>query len=233
MAKILTEGVSNVLRAMSTGLKYPIIVLLILLSMWTVFLLGTLIVEIFLEHRYLKVHMPQLVDQIRESGKGSIDSCIKGSGLLNRQKAAIVEITKHSNLTDMARESLAVRLITQEQNFYDIRTRQTDIIAKLGPILGLMGTLIPLGPGIIALGQGDTYTLSTSLLTAFDTTVAGLACAAVAMVISKIRKSWYNNYMSMLETLMECVLEEERNENEEQNGQYITDNVDLEEEEDD
>lgn len=42
-------------------------------------------------------------------------------------------------------------------------------------MLGLLGTLIPLGPGIIALGQGDTQTLSTSLLTAFDTTIA--ACA--------------------------------------------------------
>lgn len=76
-------------------------------------------------------------------------------------------------------------------------------------MLGLMGTLIPLGPGIIALGQGDTYTLSTSLLMAFDTTVAGLACAAAALIISTIRKRWYRNYMSMLETLMECTLEAE------------------------
>ena len=85
----------------------------------------------------------------------------------------------------------------------------SDLLAKLGPIFGLLGTLIPLGPGIIALGQGDTYTLSQSLLTAFDTTVAGLISAAVAMVISSVRKGWYANYMSILETLADCVLEVE------------------------
>ena len=74
-----------------------------------------------------------------------------------------------------------------------------------------MGTLIPLGPGIIALGQGDTFTLSNSLLIAFDTTVAGLVCALIALVISTIRKIWYRNDMSILETLMECILEEEQN----------------------
>ena len=84
-------------------------------------------------------------------------------------------------------------------------------MAKIGPMLGLMGTLIPLGPGIIALGQGDTFTLSNSLLIAFDTTVAGLVCALIALVISTIRKIWYRNDMSILETLMECILEEEQN----------------------
>jgi biopolymer transport protein ExbB/TolQ len=81
-------------------------------------------------------------------------------------------------------------------------------------MFGLMGTLIPLGPGIIALGQGDTQTLSNSLLTAFDTTVAGLASAAVASVVSMVRRSWYKDYMSMLETVAECVLETEKNNDE-------------------
>ena len=73
---------------------------------------------------------------------------------------------------------------------------------------GLLGTLIPLGPGIVALGQGDTVTLSESMNVAFDTTIAGVISAAVASVISHIRKRWYNDDMVSLETLMEAVLEE-------------------------
>ena len=209
MLDLFQEGVSNTLRTMSTGLKLPVTLLLVLLAALTLFLLGTLIVEIFMEHRHLKVHMPQLVDQIRAAGKGNVAEIIRGSDLLLRQKEALIELTKHPDLTPLMRESLAIRLIAQEKDFYDRRTQRTDLIAKIGPMLGLMGTLIPLGPGIIALGQGDTYTLSTSLLMAFDTTVAGLACAAVALVISTVRKRWYRNYMSMLETLMECTLEME------------------------
>lgn len=106
---------------------------------------------------------------------------------------------------------MAVRLIECEQSIYDRRVKVTDLIAKTGPLLGLMGTLIPLGPGIIALGQGDTLTLSNSLLVAFDTTIAGLLCALLALCISTVRKVWYRNYMSVLEMITECVLEEARN----------------------
>ena len=70
-----------------------------------------------------------------------------------------------------------------------------------------MGTLIPLGPGIVALGQGDTATLSGSLLVAFDTTVAGLIVAAVVLVIAKIRRRWYDQYMSALEAAVTTLLE--------------------------
>jgi len=208
MIDIFTESVTGTLRALSAGLRYPVMIILILMAAFVVFLIGTLIVEYFQEHRYLKAKMPQLIDQIREAGRDNVADCIYGSALLKRQKAALIELTDHPELTDLMRESLAIRLIAEEQDFYDRRTRRSDILAKLGPMLGLMGTLIPLGPGIIALGQGDTYTLSTSLLMAFDTTVAGLAIAAVALCISMIRKRWYRNYMSMLETLMECVLDE-------------------------
>lgn len=41
---------------------------------------------------------------------------------------------------------------------------------QLGPILGLLGTLIPLGPGLAALGSGDIVTLAEALTVAFDTT---------------------------------------------------------------
>ncbi len=209
MIDLFQEGVSNILRTMSNGLKLPVTLLLVLLAALTVFLLGTMIVEIFMEHRHLNVKMPALVDQIRDADTGQLAGIISGSGLLLRQKEALTELTKHPALTPLMRESLAIRLIAQEKDFYDRRTQRTDLIAKIGPMLGLMGTLIPLGPGIIALGQGDTYTLSTSLLMAFDTTVAGLACAAAALIISTIRKRWYRNYMSILETLMECILEME------------------------
>ena len=80
-------------------------------------------------------------------------------------------------------------------------------MARLGPMLGLMATLIPLGPGMIAMGQGDTKTLADSLLTAFDATVTGLAAAGVAFTISRLRKRWYEDYLSSLESIMESLLE--------------------------
>ena len=108
---------------------------------------------------------------------------------------------------------MARQLIADEENRYAKITKVTDLIAKIAPMFGLMGTLIPLGPGLLALGQGDTKTLSESLLIAFDTTVAGLISAAVAYIISSVRKGWYEQYMVGLETIMETILEEQSREN--------------------
>lgn len=197
------------LRTLANALETPVIILLIILVLITVVLVGVTIGEYFTEHRHLKAELPRLIDRMNEE-EADLEICIRQSGLLKRQKKALLEVTKHPELSELMRESLTVRLIQAEQEVYDKRVILSDMIAKIGPILGLLGTLIPLGPGVIALGQGDTATLSASLLTAFDTTIAGLIAGGIAMVVSGIRNSWYEKYMSILETVMECLLEVEK-----------------------
>lgn len=202
---------NQAMRAIASAMENPVIILLLLLLVVTIFLIGWLISEIITEHRHLKEKLPHLVDVLNETKTGEeTKEAIRKSRLLKRQRNALLELLSHPDITPLMRESLAARIVEEEQNVYSRRIRISDIIAKIGPILGLLGTLIPLGPGIIALGQGDTITLSSSLLTAFDTTILGLLSAGTAMVISTIRKSWYNNYMSVLETLAECILEVEK-----------------------
>ena len=205
---MFTEYLLDMLRALSASLQTPVIVVLLLLAAIVIVMLGTLIAEFFTERRLLKVKLPRLVDEIKQP-EADLAAVIQHSGLLRRQRELLLELTAHPELTSVMREALARRLIYQEQAHYDRITKITDTAAKLGPILGLLGTLIPLGPGLIALGQGDTYTLSRSLLTAFDTTVAGLAIAAVAFIISGIRKGWYENYMTATEAIALCLLERE------------------------
>lgn len=201
-----TFRLADVLRAVAASLQIPVIAILILLIAGAVVLLGWLIAEFITERRHLKIELPKLLDEIH-SGSRPIQDTISGSGLLKSQKQALLELINHPQFNDTMREALAVRLIDQEQEKYDRVMKLSELVARLGPMLGLLGTLIPLGPGIIALGQGDTYTLSISLLTAFDTTIAGLSAAAVATVVSSVRRSWYKQYISILEVLAQCVLE--------------------------
>ena len=123
------------------------------------------------------------------------------------KKQALLELLKHPHAKEAQRESMAVSLAASERNIYDTRTKITDFIAKVAPMLGLMGTLIPLGPGIVSIGTGDTSLLSESLLVAFDTTILGLIVGALALFVSAVRKSWYAKYMAAFEAAMECVLE--------------------------
>ena len=200
----------KVLHSMTSVLQIPVVIILILFIAAILVAIGWIISEYMNEHKHMQVQLPKLLDEIR-AGEQPIEEIIETSGLLKTQKEALIEITKHSDFNDLMLESLAANLLEREQERYDAKLKSTDLLSKLGPMFGLLGTLIPLGPGIIALGQGDTMTLSQSLMTAFDTTIAGLIVAAIAIVISTIRRGWYNNYMSVLETVMDCVVEMEKN----------------------
>ena len=200
----------KVLHSMTSVLQIPVVIIMILFIAAILVAIGWIISEYMNEHKHMQVQLPKLLDEIR-AGEQPIEEIIETSGLLKTQKEALTEITKHSNFNDLMLESLAANLLEREQERYDAKLKPTDLLSKLGPMFGLLGTLIPLGPGIIALGQGDTMTLSQSLMTAFDTTIAGLIVAAIAIVISTIRRGWYNNYMSVLETVMDCVVEMEKN----------------------
>ncbi len=80
------------------------------------------------------------------------------------------------------------------------RIERADFITRLAPMLGLMGTLIPLGPGLAALGDGDVKILSTAMSVAFDTTVLGLLCGMVGFVIARLRRRWYDKALTLMES---------------------------------
>ena len=194
----------TILRAIASALETPVIIVLILFIAFSVFCVGWLIVEAVSERKHMNYSLPKLLDELR-SGEKSIEECINDSGLLIRQKEALLELTRHPDFDEELMESLEANLLQKEHSHYDGVLRFTSLVSRLAPMAGLLGTLIPLGPGIIALGNGDTYTLSSSLLTAFDTTIAGLIAAGVCLVVHTIRSRWYASYMSDLETLADCV----------------------------
>ena len=203
----MSELVKDILRLVSSSLQIPTIVILIILIAIAVIMLGSIVVEAVTERRKLKEDIPKLIDRMQGKKADELEEVINESGLLKRQKAACRELISRSNLPADTREALARQLLADEEAHYAKITKVTDLIARVAPMFGLMGTLIPLGPGLIALGQGDTTTLSGSLLIAFDTTVAGLISAAVSFVISGIRQSWYDQYVMGLETILETILD--------------------------
>ena len=209
---MVSEFFKDALRAVSSGLQIPTIIILILLIIIAVLMLGSVIAEYFSERKALKESIPGLIDRLQGKNMSEMKTVIFSSELLKRQKKAAETLIDRIAYPDNTREALARQLLADEESRYNKITKLTDVIARTAPMFGLMGTLIPLGPGLIALGQGDTKTLSDSLLIAFDTTVAGLISGAVSYVISGVRKSWYEQYMIGLETIFEAVLEEQSRE---------------------
>ena len=92
---------------------------------------------------------------------------------------------------------------------WDLTHRTVDrlkIIVRVGPSLGLMGTLIPMGTGLAAIGQGDMTRLSSDLVIAFTTTVVGLAIGIVAFIFYTLKRRWAQEDIKDMEMLTELLL---------------------------
>ncbi|WP_246804102.1 MotA/TolQ/ExbB proton channel family protein [Desulfosarcina cetonica] len=84
------------------------------------------------------------------------------------------------------------------------------ILVRAAPSLGLIGTLIPMGTGLAALGQGDMTRLTTDLVIAFTTTVVGLAIGTVAFFLYTIRRRWIEEDIKNMELATEMLMDDEK-----------------------
>lgn len=76
---------------------------------------------------------------------------------------------------------------------------------RVGPALGLMGTLIPMGISLSSLAQGDMPKMAGSMVTAFTTTVVGLACGMAAYLMSMVKEKWVRSDIREMEYLTELM----------------------------
>jgi biopolymer transport protein ExbB/TolQ len=76
---------------------------------------------------------------------------------------------------------------------------RTRLLVRAGPAIGLMGTLIPLIPGLAALAGGDVSTLASDLRDAFGATVVGLLVGTVAFALTLSRTRMYTEDLAGLE----------------------------------
>lgn len=79
------------------------------------------------------------------------------------------------------------------------RLERADLLARIPPMLGLMATIIPLGPGLAALGQGNPAQLASAVTVAFDATVLGLVAGIGGLVVGKLRRRWYEEALEAME----------------------------------
>jgi biopolymer transport protein ExbB/TolQ len=200
-----STAIKNAIHWLSSVLEMPSIIILMLAVAIVLFELGSLFVEFFVERLRAHVDVRGLLVDIQGKSRKDVLELIESSAFPRHKKSAFRDLLT-TDLNDESTEALAIRLISGEELRCQRMVQVTDIIARVAPMFGLMATLIPLGPGLIALGQGDTKTLSESLLTAFDATVSGLAAAGVAYIISRIRKRWYESDLTSMEAVMDGVL---------------------------
>ena len=202
------EFLTGSLDVISQSLTIPVLVILLIIVIISIISLGGLISEYTSRKKVPVGTIMDLIYQINSAA--SVDALIgiiEGAEIPKSQKKVLTEIASSSALDVNSREALARKLVEYEEEKIDNTLRKTDIITKVGPTLGLMGTLIPMGPGLAALGAGDVNTLAESLTLAFNTTIVGIGSGALCYFIGKIRSGWYDRYLSDLDALSDAVLD--------------------------
>ncbi len=193
-----TNILTSTLDLVSQSLQIPVIIFLLLFAIGAIILLGGLIREFRHRKAVSNVEMKRLINEISKHRKAvsnvemkrlineisnaksqeEILNIVDNSQIPNSMKNDLREITD-TDLDLESRIALAKKLINSREKKLEKRLSYTDIITRIGPTLGLMGTLIPMGPGLAALGSGDIVTLSNAIIVAFDTTVVGIGCTCL------------------------------------------------------
>jgi biopolymer transport protein ExbB/TolQ len=77
------------------------------------------------------------------------------------------------------------------------------LLIRVGPMLGLMGTLVPMGPALVALAAGDMATMAVNMQVAFSTTIVGIFVGGVGFFAQLVKKRWFNSDVTTLHYLLD------------------------------
>ncbi|MFM7797614.1 MAG: MotA/TolQ/ExbB proton channel family protein [Planctomycetota bacterium] len=91
------------------------------------------------------------------------------------------------------------RILAEYEVAADLDLAPARTLTRLGPLLGLMGTLIPLGPALLGLASGDVKSLVQNVQVAFATTVVGLVAGAIGFLVTQSRQRWQAEDLMLLE----------------------------------
>jgi len=214
-------ALQNIIYLISNALLIPVMALLVGGVAFSLFELGRFVYEFILRRKH-----PSRIEEIawifdrenateaeRKSGE-RLSEALK----IIRSKGSSKLV--HDFINDLERLSAKIKderilKVQVEKTIQDYeekvarRTEITRILVRVGPMLGLMGTLIPMGPALLALSQGDVVTLANNLIVAFGTTVLGLLIGGIAYMMTEVRNRWYDRDLSDIAYICEVLFGEE------------------------
>ncbi|MGH2853310.1 MAG: MotA/TolQ/ExbB proton channel family protein [Solirubrobacteraceae bacterium] len=187
-------GIAEALARIASSLRTPVLILALLVLLICAVETGRFATELWSRAR---------------AGRGALRILTRQVMADPRQAAALSRRAPSpfagAALMDIARATLAGEDAGIEHALADYelavqrRLDHTRILVRAGPALGLMGTLIPLAPGLAALGRGNVATLATDLRTAFAATTIGLLVGTVAFALTLTRTRMYTEDLTALE----------------------------------
>lgn len=200
----LFPAFQTILYTISTALLYPVVALLIILCLWLLVYSGGFIAE------WVKRTQFRTNGQLSDSLEMIQEQLALPPSLSENLPGHITAYTRQ------IKNIIAGSSVFQEEKVEDLNQqkqyallREVDkirLIVRIGPSLGLMGTLIPMGTGLADLTKGNMAQLSSSLILAFTTTVVGLALGVTAHFFSVVKERWTIEDMRHINLITEAMV---------------------------
>ena len=192
--------ISDALYWISYGLLVPVTLLLIYFFIRSLFLLGAFFGQM-MQKRKNGVIVLQAVKDLNNENLTTIGDRLPKSkaSLVSRYMRDVVEARNSQARVDYLEAQFE---IDAEKELALSKT-----LIKMGPMLGLMGTLIPMGPALVGLTAGDMETMAYNMQIAFATTVVGLFSAAIGFVTKQVGQRWIDQDTNNLQYVCDLIEE--------------------------
>ena len=193
--------ISDILYWISTGLLVPVIVLLIFFFGRALLLVGSFFGQ-YLAIRRTAALLRKELDGLNKNNVRSLSERLP-------KKNPLLVVVYMNRLLAADSAALRQRLLSDFEIEADKDLSVSKTLGKMGPMLGLMGTLIPMGPALVGLSTGDIASMAYNMQVAFATTVVGLFAAAIGFVTQQVKQRWYLQDMTHLEFVAELLNEKQ------------------------
>ena len=194
--------ISDILHWISTGLLVPVILVLIYFFLRSLVLVGTFFGQ-YLENRKTSQWLNRELKTLNSSNLNAFTDRIP-------KKNHGISVAYLKQLCDCKGDNARIeKLVSDFEIAADKDMAISKTLTKMGPMMGLMGTLIPMGPALVGLASGDIASMAYNMQVAFATTVIGLFSSAIGFITQQVKQRWYLQDLTNMEFVAEILKEKE------------------------
>ena len=202
----MLTALENGLFALGQVLRFPVMVLLWICVLAVLFMAGATLVEFILRRRERQgFHLNVWLD----AGPALEADEIRRRSLPASLRALLLDVEKERTERTLPEGTLEHLVLESEER---VRRSLTGprMLVRVGPSVGLVGTLIPMGASLAALASGNLGGMAGQMVVAFTTAIVGLATGTLAYVVATVRLSWVNESVREQRFLAERIAAELR-----------------------
>lgn len=197
------EIISKSLFWLSNSLLIPDIILLLLLFVRSMLLIGGLYAQFMTKRKNDRL----LATAIKSLTAAGIDDL---RALLPERNNSLFILYLRDLLNSAPSEAYSDYLLSAFENNAEKDLAQSRLMAKIGPILGLIGTLIAMSPALVGLSTGDIAGMAYNMQIVFATTVVGLVISGIGLITLQVKQRWYASELNKLDYVARIIQEKEK-----------------------